>query len=70
VIRNERFDSIEKLAKIKAIADSFPNVYTSPKTIADVVTIVPLYAWYESSFDPDWNGDYKYQVRNILKFTS
>jgi 3',5'-cyclic AMP phosphodiesterase CpdA len=50
-VRNEKYDSIEKLSKILRLCDSL-DVRTTPANVSDA-WIVPLFSWYDRGFDPD-----------------
>jgi hypothetical protein len=50
-VRREAFDSLEKLRRILEICDGL-DVQTGPARLRDV-WVVPLFSWYDASFDPE-----------------
>lgn len=63
VNRKEKFtDSFKKWKKVLEIANSIPNVHTTPQLICGV-WIVPLFSWYEPNLDPDYDKSTDYQRR-------
>lgn len=63
-VRDESYHSLEKFNKIIDLCNKF-DIYIQP-LILDQIAIVPLYSWYESSFDLD---DAKANIEELVNWS-